>query len=155
ALLPNSPAINAGDNTGATDFDQRGAPFRRIVGGTIDIGAFEFDHPPTIDSGPTATPSIANIGQTVQFSVAASDADADALSFAWNFGDGSTGSGLSISHAYNATGNYTASLTVTDPNGASASGSVSVQVNLPLVGTGVDTDGDGFSDSFELQAGTD
>jgi hypothetical protein len=39
ALLPGSPAINAGDNTGAPDFDQRGFP--RIVGGTIDIGAFE------------------------------------------------------------------------------------------------------------------
>jgi hypothetical protein len=39
ALLPGSPAINAGDNTGAPDTDQRG--FARIVGGTIDIGAFE------------------------------------------------------------------------------------------------------------------
>ncbi len=40
ALLANSPAINAGNNAnviGATD--QRG--FTRIVGGTVDIGAFE------------------------------------------------------------------------------------------------------------------
>jgi hypothetical protein len=41
ALLPGSPAINAGDNTNAPMWDQRGAPFRRIVHGTIDIGAFE------------------------------------------------------------------------------------------------------------------
>jgi hypothetical protein len=40
ALLPGSPAINAGDNTNAPATDQRGLP--RIVGGTIDIGAFEF-----------------------------------------------------------------------------------------------------------------
>jgi hypothetical protein len=39
ALLPGSPAIDAGDNTGAPATDQRG--FARIVGGTIDIGAFE------------------------------------------------------------------------------------------------------------------
>jgi hypothetical protein len=39
ALLSGSPAINAGGNTGAPDTDQRG--FARIVGGTIDIGAFE------------------------------------------------------------------------------------------------------------------
>jgi predicted outer membrane repeat protein len=39
ALLPGSPALDAGDNTGAPDFDQRG--LARIVGGTIDIGAFE------------------------------------------------------------------------------------------------------------------
>jgi hypothetical protein len=41
ALLPGSPAIDAGDNTNAPLWDQRGAPFRRIVNGTIDIGAFE------------------------------------------------------------------------------------------------------------------
>jgi hypothetical protein len=41
ALLSGSPAIDAGDNTNAPLWDQRGAPFRRIVHGTIDIGAFE------------------------------------------------------------------------------------------------------------------
>lgn len=40
ALRSGSPAINAGDNTNATATDQRG--FARIVGGTIDIGAYEF-----------------------------------------------------------------------------------------------------------------
>lgn len=40
ALLPGSPAINAGNNAGAPATDQRGSA--RIVGGTIDIGAFEF-----------------------------------------------------------------------------------------------------------------
>jgi hypothetical protein len=39
ALLPGSPAIDAGDNTNVPPTDQRG--FNRIVGGTIDIGAFE------------------------------------------------------------------------------------------------------------------
>jgi hypothetical protein len=39
ALLPGSPAIDAGDNTNAPATDQRG--FNRIVNGTIDIGAFE------------------------------------------------------------------------------------------------------------------
>jgi hypothetical protein len=41
ALLPGSPAIDAGDNTDAPLWDQRGAPFRRVVNGVIDIGAFE------------------------------------------------------------------------------------------------------------------
>jgi hypothetical protein len=39
ALLPGSPAINAGDNTGAPATDQRG--FGRIVNSTIDIGPYE------------------------------------------------------------------------------------------------------------------
>jgi hypothetical protein len=41
ALLPGSPAIDAGDNTDAPPWDQRGPGFPRIVNGTIDIGAFE------------------------------------------------------------------------------------------------------------------
>jgi hypothetical protein len=51
ALLPGSPAIDAGDNTGAPPWDQRGPGFHRIVNGTIDIGAFEVQahahNPPT------------------------------------------------------------------------------------------------------------
>ena len=41
ALQADSPAIAAGDTTGAPSFDQRGPGFPRIVNGTIDIGAFE------------------------------------------------------------------------------------------------------------------
>ena len=50
ALQPSSPAINAGSNALAVDpttglplsTDQRGAGFPRIVNGTVDIGASEF-----------------------------------------------------------------------------------------------------------------
>jgi predicted outer membrane repeat protein len=45
ALLPGSPAIDAGDNTNATEFDQRGPGFPRIVHGIIDIGAYEVQVP--------------------------------------------------------------------------------------------------------------
>ncbi len=41
ALRPGSPALDAGSNTGAPEFDQRGAGFSRIVNGSVDIGAFE------------------------------------------------------------------------------------------------------------------
>jgi hypothetical protein len=49
ALLPGSPAIDAGGNTPVIDpatglpltTDQRGAGFARIVGGGVDVGAFE------------------------------------------------------------------------------------------------------------------
>ncbi len=46
ALLPGSPAIDAGDNTDAPEWDQRGPGFPRIVNGTIDIGAFEVQATP-------------------------------------------------------------------------------------------------------------
>jgi len=43
ALLPGSPAINAGDPnfTPPPSFDQRGEGYPRVVNGRIDIGAFE------------------------------------------------------------------------------------------------------------------
>jgi hypothetical protein len=47
ALLPGSPAINAGSPTavagiaGIPQFDERGQPFERVAGGRIDIGAYE------------------------------------------------------------------------------------------------------------------
>jgi parallel beta-helix repeat protein len=41
ALLPESPARNAGDSTHAPDFDQRGPGYARVVNGLTDIGAFE------------------------------------------------------------------------------------------------------------------
>jgi predicted outer membrane repeat protein len=43
ALLPGSPAVNAGDPdfVAPPDHDQRGAPFDRVSGDRIDMGAFE------------------------------------------------------------------------------------------------------------------
>ncbi len=56
-LFPDSPAINAGDNTDAPEWDQRGPGFPRIVNGTIDIGAFEVQSSP-IPSSPRPTQEI-------------------------------------------------------------------------------------------------
>src|SRR5205823_15034975 len=59
ALLPGSPALNAGSNAlipaGVTT-DQRGSGFARVwAGGTVDIGAFEVqDDPPTITTNESA-----------------------------------------------------------------------------------------------------
>src|SRR6185369_5187627 len=45
ALLPGSPAIDAGSNVAATNVgltnDQRSTGFNRVVNGTVDMGAFE------------------------------------------------------------------------------------------------------------------
>src|SRR5262249_13401996 len=53
ALLPNSPAIDAGDSnfTPPPLFDQRGPGFSRIRNGRIDIGSFE------VQAGATPTPT--------------------------------------------------------------------------------------------------
>ncbi len=56
ALLAGSPAIGAGDPTGAPQWDQRGPGFARVVNGRMDIGALEVQSvatvTTTVDSGP-------------------------------------------------------------------------------------------------------
>jgi len=59
ALLPGSPAINAGDPsfTPPPFFDQRGPAFARVADGRIDIGSFELQGLSTTPTpSPTGTP---------------------------------------------------------------------------------------------------
>jgi len=57
ALLPGSPAIDAGDPnfTPPPDYDQRGPGFVRVFNGRLDVGSFEVQPTPT----PTPTPRVA------------------------------------------------------------------------------------------------
>ena len=108
--------------------------------------------PLALSSAPTATPSTAGVGQTVQFSAATNLAG---TTFSWSFGDGTSDtSGLATpAHAYTAAGTFTATVTATNA-GAVVTGSVTLTVKAPTVGTGNDSDGDGFSDAFENGAGS-
>jgi hypothetical protein len=78
ALLPGSPAINAGDPnfTPPPYFDQRGPGFPRVVCGRIDIGAFEVQDttPPDIMCpADIVTNAISTEGVEVSFEPTASD----------------------------------------------------------------------------------
>jgi hypothetical protein len=76
ALLPGSPALDAGDNAFAPGpYDQRGPGFPRIVNGTIDIGAFEAQAARLTVSCSVTTPvlwppnhKLVNVGLSVQVS---------------------------------------------------------------------------------------
>ena len=69
ALLAGSPALNAGPVPVATfagnDYDQRGVGYPRVVGSTVDIGAFEFEPEPepttTTVPGTASTTIAANV----------------------------------------------------------------------------------------------
>ena len=87
ALLPGSPAIDAGANAlipaGVTT-DQRGTGYARIGHGTVDIGAFELvqNHPPTITA--VGSQDCTETELTVQ--VAAADPDeGDTLTYSVSF----------------------------------------------------------------------
>ena len=83
ALLCGSAAINAGDNADAPPTDQRG--FARIVGGAIDIGAYEANHTaPTISCpAPAALNYVPPTGPVATVSVNVGDADGDPLVVVW------------------------------------------------------------------------
>ena len=128
ALVPDGPAVNAGDNTKAVDADgnplvcdQRGEGFARIYAGTVDIGAFE-EH---FRVGETTAPS-EPVEVTSEITVSAVFTDVDLThthTATWDWGDGTTSPGevtepsspglVTGSHTYAAGGIYTITLTVT------------------------------------------
>jgi hypothetical protein len=78
ALLPGSPAIDAGDNTSAPAYDQRGPGFPRVVNGAIDIGAFEVQNSNPIQPSSLAVsgfPSVTTAGVAGGFTVTALNAN--------------------------------------------------------------------------------
>jgi hypothetical protein len=77
ALLAGSPAIDAGDNTGALPSDQRG--FVRVFNNTIDIGAFEVQSPQVVATISSATLVTASptAGEALSFGISVSEAVTD------------------------------------------------------------------------------
>jgi hypothetical protein len=59
ALLPGSPAVNAGDPnfTPPPIYDQRGSPFVRVFNGRIDVGSFELQPPHRATPAPRSRPT--------------------------------------------------------------------------------------------------
>jgi hypothetical protein len=58
ALLPGSPAIDAGDPsfTPPPWYDQRGTDFWRVRNNRVDVGSFEVQNGPALTPTPTPTP---------------------------------------------------------------------------------------------------
>lgn len=62
----------------------------------------------------SASPTTANINQSVNFSSSITNPDDDSLTYAWDFGDSQTSTSITPSHSYAQAGTYTVFLTVSD-----------------------------------------
>src|SRR5437773_7626258 len=144
ALLCGSPAINAGDNTGAPDpdTDQRGIGFPRpeSVGGVIDIGAYEYKNiPPAIISCP-APITVDCASASCQATLVVGVADGDPLTVVWSV-DGTPahtslvpagGNSASFTASF-AVGTHAITLSVSDPSSCLATCSTTVGVRPSVV----------------------
>jgi len=145
----------------ALDYEARSGYSIRVR--STDAGGLSFDAVKTVtitdvpdiipqfDSGPSYSPNIIVIGQTVTFSCVASNA----ASYAWNFGDGSTGQGPSATHAFAAAGIYTATVTLTSPDGVAISKTVALTVNLFPNDPNADPDNDGLPNNVDPDSDND
>ncbi len=105
-------------------------------GSDMDSGSIRIANvDPSIDS--VTLPGGGDEGETLSFSVTASDPGDDTLSYAWDFGDGDAGSGRSVTHAYADNGTYAVELTVSDEDGGSAQASWTLTIDnvAPAVST--------------------
>ena len=116
-LLAGSPAINAGNNTLATEpFDQRG--FARIFGGTVDIGAFEVQ---TI----TCTYSISPTSQ--QFAASGGNTSVNVTSQSGCMWTATSNvSWISVTNGGSGNGNGTVSLAIQPNTGIARTGTVTI-----------------------------
>jgi hypothetical protein len=122
ALLPGSPAINAGDPNynPPPDFDQRGPGFPRVACGRIDVGAFEVQDtvPPVITCPDNVViDATSPTGAVVDFTPTASD-DCSSVSVA----------SVPASGSVFAIGDTTVQCTATDGAGNQATCSFTVHV---------------------------
>ena len=115
-LQASSPAIDAGANQvwmdSAKDLDGND----RILGGTVDMGAYEVD----IASLPLSVSFVADVtdvqaSSSVVFTATVAGGSGSVTSYAWDFGDGNTDFGATldvVANTYNTPGVYTVSVTV-------------------------------------------
>ncbi len=137
-LQSGSPCINTGNNQapGIPLYDIDEQP--RIMGGGIDMGAYEAVGPVLPVALFSASPLSGPAPLTVNFQ---DESLGQTVSWSWDFGDGSTSTEQNPIHTYVQGGSYAVSLTVTGSEGSDSevkAGYISVSLHPPVAEAGAD-----------------
>jgi len=138
-LLAASPCIDAGDPNRAADEEEKDLAGRpRVIGGRVDMGAFEFNSIPVADAGAdqTAYAWIDGLAEVVLDGSGSYDGDGDALDYMWEWtvdGNTCTATGATPTIELDA-GQYEIELVVSDGIDYSEPDSVVVTVEAPVRG---------------------
>ncbi|CAM2069558.1 PKD domain-containing protein [Sulfidibacter corallicola] len=125
-------------DVGVTVSDGRGG--EASAQGQVVIQATQGNQPPQVTG--IDFPGSAENGESVTFTVHATDPNGDPLSYQWTFGDGSGASGQTVSHSYASGGVYSVEVRVSDGRGGTGIGTFQIQITeVPLLSIG-DTVGD-------------
>jgi hypothetical protein len=138
-LLPGSPCINAGDPNFVAEpneTDLGGLP--RVIGGRVDMGAYEFNHQPVADAGSNqvAYAWIDGIAEVTLDGSGSNDPDGDELTYYWSWViDGNTYEANGVNPVIELpVGEHTIELIVNDGFVDSAADDVNITVIAPLKG---------------------
>jgi PKD repeat protein len=147
-LKPGAVVIDAGDT--ATSQNNRGIDAiggQRFIqtnggGAWIDMGGIEYqDYPPEKPSI-NASATTVNVGQSIDFTAASSDANGDTVTYSWNFGDGGSSTEQNPTHSFTTAGTWPVTVQAHAAGVASdPSDTISITVKPPPIppGPGGDT----------------
>jgi hypothetical protein len=142
ALLAGSPAFGAGDTASTEATDQRGAGFARVVGGNVDLGAFEVQ---ATDPSVTLSRDNANIseaGGVATFTATLSEISGDDVTVTLGLTGTATGGGTDYTASGTqiviAAGTLGGSITVTAVDDTDTEGDETVIVDITAVSGGIE-----------------
>lgn len=113
-----------------------------LLGGALWVSCSSDDdeNDPTVPEAPSASfsaPTVAEVGNSIEFIDNSTDSDGAIVARAWSFGNGDVSADQSPVYTYTQEGTYEVSLTVTDDDGLTGTASSTIEVTAAETAVGL------------------